>query len=250
MNTANLTERTALVTGAARRIGRDIALALAGAGADVVVHCNQSVAEAEEVAAAIRALGRRGWVVQADLSDTERSCGLFAEARRAAGRAIDLLVNSASIFNEGRPCAVTPAEFQRNMAIHALTPLLLSQCVAAQRCRGDIINILDTRIHECDNEHAAYHLSKRALFTLTRMLAKELAPDIRVNGVAPGLVLPPPGRDQSYLKERAPLLPLQRHGDARDVSNAVLYLLNSPFVTGQVIYIDGGKHLRGSSYEH
>jgi NAD(P)-dependent dehydrogenase (short-subunit alcohol dehydrogenase family) len=135
------------------------------------------------------------------------------------------------------------------MNIHALTPLILSQELASQRCGGDIINILDTRILECDNEHAAYHLSKRSLFVLTRMLAKELAPEIRVNGVAPGLVLPPPGKDETYLKERAHSLPLKCHGSVQDVSDAVLYLLRSPFVTGQVIYIDGGKHLRGSSYE-
>ena len=244
-----LNGRTALVTGAARRIGRAIAAALAREGADVVVHCNRSRDEAESLAREIRALGRNAWVVPCDIADLEKAKQLFPQARRVAGREIDILVNNASIFREGRPCLVTPEEFNLNMNIHAVTPLILSQHMAAQRCGGDIINMLDTRMRECDNEHAAYHLSKRSLFVLTRMLAMELAPEIRVNAVAPGLVLPPPGKEDSYLEERAHCLPLKRHGSVRDVSDAVLYLLQSPFVTGQVIYLDGGKHLRGNSYE-
>ncbi len=245
----SLKGRTALVTGGARRIGKSIALALAKEGADVIIHCNRSLDKAEKTAEKIRQLGCRSSVVQYDLTDVDRISLFFAQARHAAGSDIDILINNASIFDKGDPNSITVEEFTLNMNIHALCPLLLSQCLAAQKSGGDIINILDTRILECDNEHAAYHLSKRTLFTLTRMLATELAPEIRVNGVAPGLVLPPPGKDEAYIKERAHSLPLKRHGKAEDVANAVIYLLKNLFVTGQVIYVDGGRHLRGSSYE-
>jgi len=241
--------RTALVTGGARRIGRQIVLDLAEAGADLVIHCNHSLAEAEEIANSVRSLGSRCSIVQCDLSDTRQTTLLFPQARDAADCDIDILINNASIFNSGGLSSVTAEEFYLNMNIHAVAPLILSQCMAAQSTAGDIINMLDTRILECDNEHAAYHLSKRSLFTLTRMLAKELAPDIRVNGIAPGLVLPPTGEDDIYLEKRMHSLPLQMHGSAKDVSNAALYLLRSPFVTGQIIYIDGGRHLRGNGYE-
>ncbi|MFO7936066.1 MAG: SDR family oxidoreductase [Kiritimatiellia bacterium] len=244
----SLKGKTALVTGSAARIGRSIAVKLAEEGADVIVHCNHSLKEAGETAGMIRNKGCRSAVIRFDLSRIEEVASFFSEAREAAGGNIDILINNASIFEKGHPDTLTADEFYRNMNIHALAPLQLCQCLASQKTGGDIINMLDTRILECDNEHAAYHLSKRTLFSLTRMLAKEFAPEIRVNGIAPGLVLPPPGRDDSYLRERAHRLPLNRHGTAADVSDAVTYLLKSSFVTGQVIYIDGGKHLRGNSY--
>lgn len=243
-----MTGKVALVTGGARRIGKAIALALAKEGANVVIHCNRSEDEAEQTAEEIRQLGCESSVLQYDLNEPDR-ISLFAQARHATGGDINILINNASIFEEGDPCSTTAEEFTTNMNIHALSPLLLSQCLAAQQSGGDIVNILDTRILECDNKHSAYHLSKRTLFTLTRMLAKEFAPQIRVNAVAPGLVLPPQGKDEAYIKELAHSLPLQKHGSAEDVADAVIYLLKSSFITGQVIYIDGGRHLRGSSYE-
>jgi len=237
------------VTGGARRIGRAIALALADEGADVMLHCHRSMEEANATAEEIRLKGVNCRVVQCDLADTGKCAALFAEARALAGRPIDILINNASIFNPGGTASITPEEFTTNMNIHALAPLLLSNALADQQNGGHIINILDTRIIGCDNEHAAYHLSKRTLFTLTRMLAKELAPEIRVNGVAPGLILPPPGKDESYLKKRMSSIPLQRHGSAEDVSDAVIYLCQSSFITGQIIYVDGGQHLGEHSYE-
>ena len=99
-----------------------------------------------------------------------------------------------------------------------------------------------------DRAHAAYHLSKRMLFTLTRMMALEFAPQIRVNAVAPGLILPPPGQDASFLERMASTNPLGRHGDASDVADAVLFLTGAGFVTGQVIYVDGGRHMKGAVY--
>ncbi|MDD2599877.1 MAG: SDR family oxidoreductase [Kiritimatiellae bacterium] len=239
----------ALVTGAAQRIGRAIALALAEQGADLVLHCNHSMEQAAATAEVIRATGVNCRVVQCDLADPRQSATLLEQARTLAGAPIDILINNASVFHQGQVVAITPEEFALNMNIHALSPLLLSQTLAEQNNGGQIINILDTRILECDIEHAAYHLSKRALFTLTRMLAKELAPEIRVNGVAPGAILPPPGKDAAYLKVRATSIPLRRHGSVQDITDAVIYLCQASFITGQVIYVDGGQHIGAHSYD-
>ena len=244
-----LKKQVALVTGASRRLGRATALALAHAGADIVVHCNRSECEASETVELIKAQGRRAWVLRGDLADTRCAEQLFDAACKVAGDKIDILINNASIFNTGRPCEMTVDELNLNMNIHVLSPLALSRCLARQGCPGNIINMLDTRILDCDNEHSAYHISKRSLFTLTRMLAVELAPTIRVNAVAPGLVLPPPGENEEYLKQRCGSLPLQRYGSEQDVTQAIIFLLQGGFITGQVIYIDGGRHLRGNSYE-
>lgn len=241
--------KTALVTGAAQRIGQSIALALAQQRVDVVIHCNHSIEKAAVTAAVIRNTGVNCWIVQCDLADPHKSATLLAEAQDLVGRPIDILINNASIFHQGQAIAITPEEFAVNMNIHALSPLLLSRALAEQKNGGQIINILDTRILGCDNEHAAYLLSKRTLFTLTRMLAKELAPEIRVNGVAPGAILPPPGKDAAYLKVRATSIPLQCHGSVQDIDDAVIYLCQASFVTGQVIYVDGGQHIGAYSYD-
>ena len=113
--------------------------------------------------------------------------------------------------------------------------------------RGKIVNLLDSRIVGYDFPHAAYYLSKRLLAILTEMAALKFAPSISVNAVAPGLILPPPGKDQSYLQELSASVPLQRHGGPQDIVDALLYLLKSEFLTGQVIYVDGGRHLRESA---
>jgi len=244
---ANLAGRTALVTGAAKRLGRATALALAREGADVVVHYGRSGAEAEAAAEEIRRLGRRAWTVRADLSDPAQAAGLVAGACEQAGP-LDILVNSASIFPDGRLTDVSAEELALNVQVNAMAPLALGRAFAAQGRRGDIVNFLDARITDYDRDHAAYHLSKRMLADLTRMMALEFAPAVTVNAVAPGLILPPAGEDESYLDRLASTNPLGRHGDAEDVTRAVLFLLASDFVTGQVIFVDGGRHMRGRMY--
>ncbi|MBI5243419.1 MAG: SDR family oxidoreductase [Elusimicrobia bacterium] len=239
--------KSALVTGAGKRLGRAIALALARSGVDVAVHCNRSAGEALEAAGEIRALGRRAWVVQGDLGDAAQAEALFERARDAAGR-IDILVNSASIFSKSRLSDFPPENLAANIQVNAMAPLLLSRALARQGRGGCIVNLLDSRIADYDAEHAAYHLSKRLLHSLTRMLALELAPRVRVNAVAPGLILPPPGEDDSCLERLRRTNPLQSHGGPSDVAEAVLFLVRSPFITGQVIYVDGGRHMKGSVY--
>jgi len=243
-----LADQTALVTGAGRRLGRAIALGLAADGADLIVHYRSSAAEAEAVADDLSRGGARAWTVHADLADHDAAAGLVERCAELTGRPVDVLVNSASTFTASSVLEFTPEELSANLDVNALGPLLLARGLAAQDRPGQVVNLLDTRIVAYDHLHAAYHLAKRMLFTITRMLALELAPRVRVNAVAPGLVLPPPGETDEYLERLADTNPLLAHGAASDIVRAVRFLLTSPFVTGQVIYVDGGHHMHGRTY--
>ncbi len=243
-----LSGRTALITGGAKRLGRATALSLASEGVDVVVHYRGSEADAQATAADIEKAGQRAWTLQADLTDATQAETLIPRAIEMAGP-IDILINNASIFPADKVMDFSPAELAANIQVHTMSPLQLGRAFAAQGGSGDIINFLDTRITDYDREHAAYHLSKRMLYTLTRMLAVELAPRIKVNAVAPGLILPPPGKDLTYLEQLKTTNPLQRYGGPEDITAAVIFLLKSDFITGQVIFVDGGRHLRGRMYD-
>lgn len=243
----SLRGRRALVTGGAVRLGRAVSLALAEAGADVVVHFRDSETEARKTAAEIKRRGRRAWTIRADLSDPAGAEALFEAARREAGP-IRILINSASIFPPDRIPGLRWESLQANILLNAFAPLVLSRAVAAQGLASDVVNLLDCRMDDYDDKHASYHLSKRMLFSLTRMMALEFAPMVRVNGVAPGLVLPPRGQGKGYLERLKDSNPLRRYGSPRDVAEAVLFLLKSVFITGQVVYVDGGRHMRGSVY--
>ena len=242
-----LAGKTALVTGAAKRIGRATALALASEGAHVVVHYRSSGKEAEQVASTIRKRGVEAWTIQADLADRHAAEALLAGAREGAGP-IDILVNSASVFPTGTLADMTIEDIALNMQVNAIAPFIIARCFAAQGREGSVVNLLDTRIVDYDAAHTAYHMSKRMLFTLTRMMALEFAPSVRVNAVAPGLILPPPGKDDAFGERMTSRTPLQRVGDIEDVTDATLFLLRSEFVTGQVIFVDGGFHMKGSVY--
>ena len=242
-----LSGKTALVTGAAKRLGREIALALAGDGANVIVHYNRSMQPAAETAEEIRALARRAWTIPADLSDPEQAERLMDRAVAQAGP-VDVLVNNASAFPSDRLLETTPQDIAASVQVHAIAPLLLSRALARQGRGGHVVNLLDSRVTDYDAAHAAYHLGKRLLFSLTRMLALELAPEVAVNAVAPGLILPPAGEDESFLERMAGTNPMGRHGSPRGVTEAVLFLLRSDFITGQVIYVDGGRHMKGRVY--
>lgn len=244
----SLAGKTALVTGAARRLGRAMALALAVRGARVAVHYSRSEAEAVAVCEEIRRIGGSAWPVQGDLSRGGQAESIFRDSVAQAGP-VDILINNASIFEQDTLWGMTEESVLLNLRIHAMAPLSLAREMARQGVSGHIVNLLDTRMTLYDKEHASYHVSKRVLLTLTRMLALELAPQIAVNGIAPGLILPPAGQDESYLKRLVHTNPLMRHGGPEDIVDAVLFLLRSRFITGQVLYVDGGYHMKGHMYD-
>lgn len=238
----DLSGKTALITGSARRIGRAVALALAGSGANVVINYRSSAPEAEELVREIDGLGARGWALRADLTVAEELDGLVAQANQIAGR-LDILVNNASIFPESTFDAFAWQDLSENIRIDAWAPVALGRHFARQTGSGHIVNMLDSRIVGYDWKHVAYHASKHLLGLFTREMAIQFAPGISVNAVAPGLILPPEGKGMDYLESLKDRLPLKRIGDPEYIADAVLYLVTSRFITGQVIYVDGGRHL-------
>lgn len=247
----SIPDTTALVTGGAKRLGRATALELSRAGCSVVVHYRASERDAISVVDEIRDLGVDSWPVQADLSSEAETNRLFEESLALAGK-IDFVVNSASIFPESKLRELTEKSLIENMRINSLAPFALTnrlyEHLEASERDGAVVNFLDARMLDYDRKHVPYHLSKRTLFAITRMASIEYAPRLRVNGVAPGLVLPPPGEDESYLEKWAHTNPLKTHGNGEQIAAAVLFLLWSRFVTGQVIYVDGGRHVKGRFY--
>lgn len=244
---ARLEGKTALITGASKRIGRAVALAIARHGVNTVLHYRSSDQEAEALARELRSLGVDAWRLQADLAQPNEAEALFARAVDEAGR-LDYLVNCAGVFPRGRLMDFAPEDLYGNLEVNAIAPLLLARGFAVQGREGAIVNFLDTRIVAYDREHVPYHLSKRMLFALTRMMAIEFAPDIRVNAVAPGLILPPEGEDETYLQRLAKTNPLNRYGALEGVAETVVFLLRSTFITGQVVFVDGGRHLTENVY--
>lgn len=239
-----LAEKTALITGGARRLGRATAIALAEEGVNVLIHYKSSSKEAEELRDEIKSMGVESWITQADFNNEEEYEILLDRAFDIAGK-LDFLVNNASIFPKGTLDDITREDMRLNFTINTWVPFELTRAFAARSKQGKVVNFLDARIMRIDNDNTAYYLSKKALETLTRMTALEYAPALTVNAVAPGLILPPPGKSESYLEKLAHKVPMKKHGMARDVTDAVLFLLKSDFITGQIIYIDGGRHLKG-----
>lgn len=242
-----LSGKIALITGGAKRIGKAIAFALASNGTNIVIHYRSSEKEAENIAKELEDYNVKAWIIQANLSISSEAENLIPNIRKETGD-IHILINNASIFDKNKLTNFSTEVLMENIRINALAPLLLARSFAEQGIEGNIINFLDTRIVEYDKEHAAYHLSKLMLFSMTKMMALEFAPLIRVNAIAPGLILPPTGQDISYLEKLSVTNPLKKVGSPDDITNAVLFLLSSDFITGQVIFIDGGYHLKGNIY--
>jgi NAD(P)-dependent dehydrogenase (short-subunit alcohol dehydrogenase family) len=184
----------------------------------------------------------RSTALRAELGAPDEAEALVALAEERAGR-LDALVNNASIFEPDTLEAATFDGLVRSVKVNAWAPLVLTRAFARRAVPGRVVNLLDTRVAGLDLAHVGYSLSKHLLAVLTRMTAVAYAPGLTVNAVAPGLVLPPSGEDEAYLARLARDLPLKRHGAAEDVARAVLFLLESDFVTGQVVFVDGGRHL-------
>ncbi len=243
-----LAGKIALITGASKRIGRALAIALAEEGVNIVAHDRASLeTDIVKVCGEITGCGAKSWHVSADLEKPEEYGTLISRAVNAAG-SLDILINNASIFRPSTIMDMAWGDIASHLHVNAWAPFVLSREFARIARRGKIINLLDTNIVGADRTHVAYILSKKMLASLTSMCALEFSPDITINGVAPGLILPPAGKDEAYLQNLSKTLPLRRHGAARDIADAVLYLLKSDFVTGQVIYVDGGRHLLESDH--
>jgi NAD(P)-dependent dehydrogenase (short-subunit alcohol dehydrogenase family) len=234
---------TALITGSAKRIGRTIALALGHEGVSSIIHYRTSAAEAEELVRQLGQMGVRAWSLRADLRDPRELHALVDRAAELSG-GLRILVNNASAFPRSTFDTVTRDDLVASLETDAWAPFELARRFARHAGEGQIVNLLDTRAAaEFDWQHFAYCSAKELLGLFTRLLALRLAPRVAVNAVAPGLILPPEGEGLGYLEAKKHELPLQRVGDPAFVADAVVFLLRSEFITGQTIFVDGGRHL-------
>jgi len=220
-------------------------MALAEAGCDLVLHFNSSAGPAEETAAEMEAMGRRVVLVGADLSDPSSAASIVAGAGHLAP--VRVLVNSAAMFPDDSLTDVTPEGWQRTLDVNLTGPVFLTQAFSAALpagLDGVVVNVTDWRSARPYPDHFSYTVAKGAIGTFTVAAAEHLAPRIRVNAVALGAILPPPGKDSDYLKALAKEIPLQRVGDPDLVASTVLHLLGNDFITGEIVRINGGAHLR------
>ncbi|MEA2873124.1 MAG: hypothetical protein QOH67_3100 [Hyphomicrobiales bacterium] len=238
-------QKAALVTGAARRIGRAIALALHRADYAVAIQANRSVAEAQALRDEIVRAGGRAAVVRADLSDHAETAGLVAAAAGAIGP-LTLLVNNASMFEPDAIGALEAERFDRQFAVNLRAPLFLAEAFAAQAKGGanaSIVNILDQRVFKLTPHFVSYTLAKSALHSATRMLAQALAPNVRVNAVAPGPTIASARQHADDFAKQAAAVPLGHGPSADEIADAVIYLAGARSVTGATLVVDGGQHL-------
>jgi NAD(P)-dependent dehydrogenase (short-subunit alcohol dehydrogenase family) len=237
----------ALVTGAGKRLGRAVALDLARAGWGVVVHYRNSGADAEAVAKEARALGGAAAIVGADLEEPAERHALIGKAIEAAGAPLDALVNCAAMFEHDTIDTLSVEKLQRHIALNTLTPSLLAREFAEalpEDARGAVVNFLDFKLASPYPDHFSYTLSKYALAGATELLARALAPRVRVNAVAPGYVLPAPGQAEADWQRLHDDTPLEQGPTPDDIAQAARYLLEAQAVTGQTIYVDGGRRFR------
>jgi pteridine reductase len=241
----NLRERVAIVTGAGRRVGRALALALARRGATVAVHYNASEQGAREVVDSITGSGARAEAFGADLTAPDAPAELVARVVQRLG-SIDVLVNSAAVMQRTPLGETTVADWDRILALNLRAPYFLAQA-AAQHLRsahGSIVNIADLAAFETWPGYIPHGLAKSGVVHLTKALARVLAPEVRVNAIAPGTVLLPDdwtSDDEARLNETTPL---RRQGTPEDVAAALLFLLDADYITGETIIVDGGRHVR------
>ena len=240
-----LVSPVALVTGGARRIGRAIAEDLGAHGWAVAIHCNRSRVEAEDVAALIRGRGGRAAVVAGDFAEPDCPARIVADAAAALGP-LTLLVNNASIFEADAVGSLDRALWDRQMAINLTAPVFVAEAFTRQLpdgVEGNIVNLLDQSIWKPTPSNYSYQVSKAALAAATIRLAQALAPRIRVNGIAPGPVLPSVYQTDEGYRRLVAATPLGRAPDLTEFGRTIRYIVETGSITGQVIALDGGQHL-------
>lgn len=235
-----------LITGAARRIGRELALDLATAGHDLALHYHGSEAEALDLKAKITAMGRKACLLCADLGSSDIGEDLISRGRAELG-SVEVLINNAAIYEEDDLGSLSAAGFDRHMAINLRAPILLAQAFARQSPAlkgGNIINLIDQRVLKLNPRYFSYMISKSALWTATRTMAQALAPKkIRVNAIGPGPALPSKRQSLADFAREESLTLLQHGTTPGEIAAAVKFILASPALTGQMLVLDGGQHL-------
>lgn len=235
-------KRAALVTGGAKRIGQAICLKLADLGFDIALHYNQSQNEALETAQYIRKKGRVCELFSCDLANQQET-SLLIKAVYKTFPSLNLLVNNASVFEPSTLKKASLEAFNRELNINLKAPLVLTRDFANICGQGQIINLLDTNIAQNQTSHFIYLLTKKNLHELTKMSAVELAPQIRVNAIAPGFILPPAGKGKEGFKKLEKNIPLKRQGNVLHITQALEFLIKNNYLSGEVIFVDGGKSL-------
>jgi pteridine reductase len=240
-----LRRRTALVTGAGHRVGRAIAVALGTRGMRVAVHYNAAAEGAHETARLVEAAGGSANVVTADLTRPDAAERLVADVAANFG-SLDVLVNSAAVMLRTPFGEISAAQWDDIMALNLRAPFLLSQAAAPhlRAARGVIVNIADLAAFEAWPAYLPHAISKSGVVSMTRALARVLAPEVRVAGVAPGTVLLPDNWDAESAEHLRSTTPLRRNGSPEDVTKTVLFILDSDYLTGETIIVDGGRHVR------
>lgn len=235
--------KVAIVTGGAKRLGRAICLMLAEQGYDITLHYNSAIDSANETKKEIEKSGRRCLLSQGDLSQFDFYEKVINTTQEVLGQP-KLLINNASVFDKIGFEDSDQACFDANINLHVKAPFFLSQAFS-RRCEDQslIINMLDMRVARYQTAHFLYTLTKKTLKEMTLLLAKDLAPKIRVNGICPGAILPPEKSGKGYLKELAGATPMARPGQVNDILKALQYLVQSDYVNGEILYVDGGQQL-------
>ncbi len=241
----NLQDRVVLVTGAARRVGRAIALRLAGAGCPIAVHYHHSAQDAARTVDDCRRAGVAAEAFQADLGDADQAAALVARVTQHFG-GLDVLINNASLFESMTLDDFSLDDWRRTLDVNLTAPAVLVHAAREQlrQRRGRVVNLLDASLQRAWPDHLAYVVSKGGLETLTRVLARSLAPDVNVVGVAPGVAAWPEDYDEETRDRLTRKIPLQRPGTPEDIAAAVHFVLvDGDYITGTVLAIDGGRHL-------
>lgn len=237
-------QQTALITGASKRIGKSLAIHLAAKGWNVALHFNNSAKPADELIAELsdKFPGQQFSAFRANLASIDEVIALIPAVVGVFGP-FQLLVNNASVFDPGYIAETTPELFDSEINVNLKAPFFLMRDFANFCKTGNIINFVDTRVTNNKSNFAAYSLSKKGLWELTKMAALEFAPAIRVNAIAPGVTLAPEDRDENYLLNLAQLIPMKRPGGIEPIIKSFDYILENQHLTGQLLFADGGENL-------